>query len=170
MKKRFSVAAAAILSVLVVGGGAALAAQDVKPPVPSAPPYFHGGHHGWGHHHSPYLRMCRDFNAHMAGMLAYDRVKLGITDAQRPAWRTLVHSLEQAQKPIRAACADLSHRPAAQTLPGRLEQGQKMAEARVESMRMAVPAIAKFYRTLTPAQKHIADRLAHGRGGYHRHW
>jgi hypothetical protein len=178
MKKRFSVAMATILTVLVAGGGVALAANGTEgqAPVPTAPPYaqdgyghFHGRHAHDRHFHGRrgFGGLCGNMDARLAGMLAYDRVKLRLTAQQRPAWDTLVHTLEAAQKPVREACATTGRQRRVATLPERLEQGQKMAEARVQSMRVAIPAIAQFYKGLSPEQKRIADRLAHGHRGHH---
>ena len=124
---------------------------------------------GW--HHRRMLEMCRDQDAHLAAMLAFDAVRLGITEAQRAAWNKLGETLRGAGEPVRRACAEMAQQPPAATLPARLEQAQKMAEARAAAMRTAVPAIEQFYNaSLSPEQKKIADELAeHGCGMMHPH-
>ncbi len=167
MVKQAILALTTAVGLLAAAGPPAGAQAQQADPQGGNPPAAANG--GW--HHRRMMEMCGDVDAHLAAMLAYDEVRLGITPAQRPAWIKLAETLHGAMEPIRRECADLARRPSASTLPARLEQFQKMAEARVAAMRTAVPAIEQFYNaSLSPEQKKVADELAgHGCGMMHGH-
>lgn len=174
---KHSAAFAAVALAALVGSGPAWAQDSTTRPSMPQGGMMPGGMmpggmmqggmmRGWDDHS---MSMCRDFDAHLAGMMAFDEVKLGITEAQRPAWKKLSDSLRTAHEPVRKACTDLQSLPADTTLPARLERMQKMAEAHVTAMRTAIPAIEQFYATLSPEQKKLADTMMMGHGGMGMH-
>jgi periplasmic protein CpxP/Spy len=159
MTTRTSIISAALVAVpLFMGIGVASAQQ--QPQQSPAPDHQMM-------HHDPMMHMCRDLDARLAGKLAYEETRLGITEAQRPAWHKLADTLKSAQEPVRKVCTEVAGQPAPTTLPTRLERMQKMAEAHAAALRTAVPAIEQFYATLSPDQKRLADDLmGHGMGGH----
>jgi periplasmic protein CpxP/Spy len=166
MKLLSRLTAVVALVLAVAGGGGLVSAQTAQPQTrPGAMPGQMMRGQG---SHDPVLHMCRDSDAHLAGMLAYSETKLGITEAQRPNWKKLTDTIQSAREPIRKVCADLGNQPAPTALPARLERMERMMEARTEAMRKVVPAVSQFYGTLTPDQQKIADDLiGHGHGGGH---
>jgi hypothetical protein len=158
MRKPLHTTATLVLLAGLAAGGTALA-QSAPQPGP-----------GPGMMGTRSATMCADQQAHMAGMLAYAETKLGITEAQRPAWRNLADTLKAAHEPMNKLCTDTAAQPQA-TLPERLATMQKMQEAHLDAMRKAVPAITQFYQTtLTTEQRKIADQMGPGMGmGGHGH-
>lgn len=123
--------------------------------------------HGMGGGFDPMTHMCQDMDAHHAGMLAYAEAKLKLTEAQKPAFKKLSDTLAAAHEPMRKLCADPALKDTATQLPARLERIQKLMDARVESMRRAIPAIKDFYAQLSPDQQKIADSMMMGGYGGH---
>ena len=104
--------------------------------------------------------MCENLDAHLAARLAFAEVKLGVTEAQKPAWKKLVESLKAAGEPVRKDCAAnaaMSAEPV--DLPARLKRVEGRAEAHAAALKIAVPAIEQFYAALSPEQKKIADEV-----------
>jgi len=120
----------------------------------------------------PAARFCADQDARLAAHLAYAEAKLNLTPAQKEDYRRLSDALKAAHEPLRALCTN--DKPALPTaLPARLDWQLKQAEAHVESLKRAAPALTRFYQTLTPAQQAIADQVlsihgGHGGPGHHR--
>jgi len=124
-----------------------------------------GNHQMMEHHMS---HMCGDMDANLASRLAFYEVKLGITEAQRPAWKKLADSLKASSEPVRKTCAELAAQPEATTLPAHLERMAKISEAHAAALKSAVPAIEQFYAALSPDQKKIADGLVDHHGMHHQ--
>lgn len=115
----------------------------------------------------PAQRFCVDQDARMAAHLAFAETKLTLTPAQKDEFRRLGESLKAAHEPMRALCADQPD--LATTLPARLERQLKLAEAHTETLKRSVPALIRFYQTLTPAQQTIADQVLAVHGGHGGH-
>jgi sirohydrochlorin ferrochelatase len=141
-------------TVLTLAAGGAMA-QDM-------------GHRGGSMMEQHMTHMCGDIDARLASKLAYYDVKLGVTEAQRPAWRKLADQLKAASEPVRKLCAEVTAQPEAATMPARLERMQKMSEAHAAALKSAVPALEQFYATLSADQKKVADGLG-GAFGMCRH-
>jgi hypothetical protein len=111
-------------------------------------------------------RFCVDQDARLAAHLAFAEAKLNLTAPQKDEFRRLSEALKTAHEPLRALC---NEQPApSPALPARLDRELKQAEAHVEALKRSVPALTKFYQTLTPAQQAIADQVLaihHGHGG-----
>lgn len=71
------------------------------------------------------------------------------TEQQRPAFADLQSAATRAAEILRAACP--TERPV--TLPGRLAAAEKWLEARLQAIRIVLPALEAYYRTLTDEQK-----------------
>jgi len=109
-------------------------------------------------------RFCIDQDARLAAHLAFAEAKLNLTPAQKEDFRHLSDSLKAAHEPMRALCnTQASPSPA---LPARLDRELKLAEAHVDALKRAVPALTKFYQTLTPAQQTVADQVLAIHGGH----
>ena len=106
--------------------------------------------------------MCDLMEAHQAGMLAFAEVRLGITDAERPAWTKLVTAVKTSSAPLKQLCLSTAGQPEPKTLPDHLHRMEAMETARLEQLRQVTPAIEDLYGMLTPKQKEIADRLVEG--------
>jgi len=107
-------------------------------------------------------RFCGDMDARLAGHLAYTETRLALSDPQKAAFKTLAEAMTAANAPLRQACADLTALPAAPSLPARLEGMQKMTAARAEAMARMLPAVTRFYQSLTPEQQKTADAIMMG--------
>ncbi len=114
--------------------------------------------------------MCESVNAYVAGILAFTEVRLGITDAQRPAWEHFATAARSAAEPISRLCAEHMSEGRPATLPERLERMEEGMNARLEAIRQVRPALTELYGALTPEQQQILDRMAMrhmGRFGQH---
>ncbi len=114
-------------------------------------------------------RMCENRDARIAGMLAYAKEKLDITQAQEPAWSRFAEAARASQAPVDQACAALAGgtQGEAQTLPQRLERMQAMVSAHAAQFEQLLPAVKTLYDQLTPEQKAIADSMMqHGPRGF----
>jgi len=122
----------------------------------------------------PAQRFCADQDARMAAHMAFAEAKLTLTAPQKDEFRRLSESLKAAQEPMRALCSDQPD--LATALPARLDRQLKLAEAHTETLKRSVPALTRFYQTLTPAQQAVADQVlsvhggsgGHGGPGHHR--
>ena len=120
-----------------------------------------GMHHGgWGHggFGGP-ERMCDNQQARMAGMLAFAKEKLGITQQQEAAWTKFADTVRSSQQPMAAACAQIKDKPAPATLPERVERMQTMMSARAAQFEAVVPALKEMYAQLTPEQQKTANEM-----------
>lgn len=146
------------LAALIVGVGLVVVTVAAGTAFAEGP---HGGPHG-----GP-MGFCQDMPAHRAGLLAFAEVKLGLTEAQKPAFAKLTEQIKASEQPLDALCQSIKDGPHPTTLPDHLAFMEKMGEARLKALQMARPAIEAFYAQLTPTQKETADHLmAHG--GHHR--
>jgi protein CpxP len=107
-------------------------------------------------------RTCDALEARQAGMLAFAEVRLGITDAERPAWTKFVAAVKASSAPVQQACAAVAGQPAPRTLPDRLHRLERIETARLEQLRQVTPAVEELYGALTAQQKGTADRLVDG--------
>jgi periplasmic protein CpxP/Spy len=154
---------------MVVGGLALVAGLGL-----AARAYAQQHGDGWQHgpHGGPaahFAQMCETMDARQAGMLAFAEVRLGITDAERPAWTKFAAAVKAASAPIKQLCAGAGQ-PEPKTLPERLHRLETMETARLEQLRQITPAVEELYGTLSPKQKELADHLVegmmhHGPGG-----
>jgi len=115
-----------------------------------------------GHHGGPGARFaerCETMEAHQAGMLAFAEVRLGITDAERPAWTKFVATVKASSAPMKQLCATTVGQPAPKTLPDHLHRMEAMETARLEQLRQVTPAVEELYGTLSAKQKEMADHL-----------
>ena len=144
---------------------AAVGAAWAEPVAPAGP--LAGGPGG-------FERVCRDHDARLAARLAYAEVKLKLDEPQKAEFRRLSESLAAAQAPMTKLCggapaaAPTAAAPTAPVpLPERLSRMQTLSEAHAESLRQSVPALLRFYQTLSPEQKAVADQvLVVGPGGH----
>lgn len=141
---------AAVIIALAVAGAAGAARA-------SGPMGGHGGP-GMG-------RMCSDMEARMAAKAAYAEVKLGLTEDQKAGFKALNAAMAAAGEPIKTACAEMAAQDPAATPPARMVQMRKMMEARLASLDTVIPAMSRFYDSLTPEQKKTADGMMMGRHG-----
>ncbi len=120
--------------------------------------------------HGDMGRMCMDMDAKMAAKSAYAEVKLSLTDAQKVEFKALNQAMKTAGEPMKKLCAEQSATPATtMSPPARMAQMQKMMEARVFGMSKVIPAMTKFYDSLTPDQKKVADAMMNDHHGHHGH-
>ncbi len=121
------------------------------------------GHRGFGARGpaAQFSRMCETMDARQAGMLAFAEVRLGITDAERPAWTKFAAAVKASSAPIKQLCATAGQ-PAPKTLPDRLHRLETMESARLEQLRQITPAVEELYGALDAKQKAMADHLVEG--------
>jgi protein CpxP len=103
--------------------------------------------------------MCDTMEARQAGMLAFAEVRLGITDAERPAWTKFAATVKASSAPLKQLCASTVGQPAPKTLPDHLHRMASMETAHLEQLRQITPAVEELYGTLTPKQKEMADQM-----------
>ncbi|ARJ66699.1 hypothetical protein WV31_13980 [Magnetospirillum sp. ME-1] len=111
-------------------------------------------------------RMCYDMEARMAARMAYNEVKLKLTDTQKAEFKRLGETMKEAAAPMRQMCEDKVDPTRFATVPERMTRMQQVAEARAESLRKLVPAMKDFYATLSLEQQKIADEIMGGTGGH----
>ncbi|MDB5363538.1 MAG: hypothetical protein JWO51_4835 [Rhodospirillales bacterium] len=119
-------------------------------------------HPGMGQHGGPggrFAERCETMEAHQAGMLAFAEVRLGITDAERPAWTKFAATVKASSAPMKQLCATTVGQPAPKTLPDHLHRMEAMETARLEQLRQVTPAVEELYGTLSAKQKEMADHL-----------
>jgi hypothetical protein len=150
---------------LAVGGGLAVRAYAQQRP---------GGTPGQDGRAGHFAQMCETLDARQAGMLAYAEVRLGITDAERPAWTKFAGAVKTSSAPIRQVCSQVAGQPEPKTLPERLHRMELVGTAHLERLRQITPAVEELYGALTPQQREIADHLVegmvhegHGHGWHH---
>jgi hypothetical protein len=111
-------------------------------------------------------RLCENREARTAGMLAFAERRLGITEAQRPAWDAFRQAVEASGAPVREACAELAGADRPSTLPQRLARMERMGDAHLSQLKAVRPALDTLYAQLTPEQRESADAMmSHGRRG-----
>jgi hypothetical protein len=138
-------------AVLVVGLGLAVRAYAQQHP---------GGM--MGAHGDPaahFAEMCDTMEARQAGMLAFAEVRLGLTDAQRPAWTKFAAAVKLSSAPMKQFCASTVGQPMPKTLPDHLHRMEAMETARLERLRQITPAVEELYGTLDAKQKEMADHM-----------
>ena len=148
--RAFKVAMAATLAV-----GLGLAARAYAQQHPG----MMGGH---GDPVAHFAQMCDTMEARQAGMLAFAEVRLGVTDAERPAWTKFAATVKASSAPMKQLCTSTVGQPAAKTLPDHLHRMEAMETARLEQLRQSTPAVEELYSALTPKQKEIADHMVEG--------
>jgi hypothetical protein len=119
----------------------------------------HGGPNAWRGAHG--AEMCELMDARQAGMLAFTEVRLGITDAERPAWTKFEAAVKASSVPMKQLCASAGQAEP-KTLPEHLHRLEAMETAHLEQLRQVTPAVEELYGTLAPKQKEIADHLIEG--------
>lgn len=153
------------VSVVSVLAGAALIgiaalAQTPPPPPPQQPP---------GQSDMRRVmrdRMCADMPARFAGRVAYTEVKLGITDAQKPAWQTFATEAKAALAPMQKLCATPPAANAGQDAAADLARREVYLTAALDSTKALRLAVEKLSPTLTEAQrKTLAETLVRRMGG-----
>lgn len=110
-------------------------------------------------------RMCGDMEARMAARMAYNEVKLKLTETQKAEFKRLGETMKEAAAPMRKICEDKADPTKSVTLPESMNRMQQMAEVRAESMRKLTPAMKDFYATLSLEQQKVADEIMGGVGG-----
>ena len=114
-------------------------------------------------------RMCADAPARGAARLAYMEVKLGITDAQKPAWTTFTQEAKAAAEPMRKLCQNPPKRDPQADAATILGERERFSGAVYETTKGMRAAIEKLQATLTPEQKtKLAEMVRRSMGG-HRH-
>jgi hypothetical protein len=106
-----------------------------------------------------FAKMCDMMDARQAGMLAFAEVRLGITDAERPAWTKFATAVKAASAPIKQVCASVVGQPEPKTLPDHLHRMEQIEAAHLEQLRQITPAVEELYGSLTAKQKEQADQL-----------
>jgi len=109
-----------------------------------------------------FAQMCDTMEARQAGMLAFAEVRLGITDAERPAWTKFAATVKASSAPLKQLCATTVGQPLPKTLPDHLHRMEAMESAHLEQLRQITPAVEELYGTLTPKQKEMADQMVEG--------
>jgi hypothetical protein len=151
----FKLAAAA---TLVIGLGVAARAYAQQHPDGAMGRAF--GHHGGPAAH--FAEMCETMDARQAGMLAFAEVRLGITDAQKPAWTKFATTVKAASAPVKQLCTTTVGQPEPKTLVDHLHRMEAMETAHLEQLRQITPAVEELYAALNPKQKELADHLVEG--------
>ena len=122
-----------------------------------------GWRHGpGGNPAAHFAQMCETMDARQAGMLAFAEVRLGITDAERPAWTKFAAAVKASSAPIKQLCTSTVGQPEPKTLPDHLHRLEAMESARLEQLRQITPAVEELYGTLNAKQKEMADHLVEG--------
>lgn len=160
MKRPFTLAAVALVASSLAG---AAVAQNAPSPGGGAGPHWR--------RHGPMMHGCASQDARIAGILAFAKVRLGITPDEEQAWTTFTKAVSDAEAPVKAACAARASARQAKTpqgaamptAPQRLHEIAAMAQARAESLARIAPALDALYGSLTPAQQKIANELANHR-------
>ena len=111
--------------------------------------------------------MCADMDARMAGHMAYTEAKLNLTEPQKAEFKALTETIKAAREPMRKACTEQAAQAVAATMPARMAEMQKMMAAKSEAMAKVLPAMTKFYNSLTPEQQKIADANLMMGAGHH---
>ncbi len=164
--KRKSIAALALGGVLVLGGAGYVAAQQAQGPGrPGARPQ------------QMMDRMCQMGPARLAAGLAFAEVRLGITDAQRPAWTTFTQEARASWAPIGRACGESRVPADPADFAARLAVHERMAGAFAEALRTLRPAVERMQAQLTPEQRRLVaevmergpGRMGRGMRGDHGH-
>lgn len=152
--KRKTIAALALGGALVLGGAGYVAAQQAQQ-----------GPRGPGGPGAMMERMCQMGPARLAAGLAFAEVRLGITDAQRPAWTTFAQEARASWAPIGRACGE-TRAPADPTdFAARLAVHERMAAAFAEALRTLRPAVERMQAQLTPEQRRmVAEVMERGPG------
>jgi protein CpxP len=140
----------AMAAVLVLGLGLAARAYAQQHP---------GGMMGHGDPAARFADMCTTMEARQAGMLAFAEVRLGITDAERPAWTKFAAAMKAASAPMKQLCTSTVGQPVPKTLPDHLHRLEAMETARLEQLRQITPAVEELYGALDAKQKEMADRM-----------
>lgn len=109
-----------------------------------------------------FAQMCETMEARQAGMLAFAEVRLGITDAERPAWTKFAAAVKASSAPMKQVCASVVGQPEPKTLPDHLHRMEQLETARLEQLRQITPAVEDLYGALSPKQKELADHLVEG--------
>lgn len=151
------------LKAMMVVGGLALAVGFGLVAHAHAQQHSEGmaGRHGFGPA-AHFAKMCETMEAHQAGMLAFAEVRLGITDAERPAWTKFAAVVKASSSPMKQACASVVSQPEPKTLPDHLHRMELIDTARLEQLRQITPAVEELYGTLNAKQKEMADHLVEG--------
>jgi periplasmic protein CpxP/Spy len=142
----------AMAAVLVAGLG--MAARAYAQQHPGGPM---GGPHGDPAAH--FAEMCDTMEARQAGMLAFAEVRLGITDAERPAWTKFASSVKASSAAMKQLCTSAAAQPRPKTLPDHLHRMEAMETAHLEQLRQITPAVEELYGTLNPKQRELADQM-----------
>jgi protein CpxP len=118
--------------------------------------------HAFGGTAAHFAQMCETMEARQAGMLAFAEVRLGITDAERPAWTKFAAAVKASSAPIKQLCASTAGQPEPKTLPDRLHRLEAIETAHLERLRQVTPAVEELYGALTTKQREMADQLVEG--------
>ena len=157
----------ASLRTLLLSGAAAVAiagaAWAQTPPAPQPPGPGADGRA------QRFERMCAEAPARGAARLAYMEVKLGITDAQRPAWTTFTQEAKAAAEPMRKLCQNPPKRDPQADAATILGERERFTGAIYETMKGMRAAVEKLQAALTPEQKtKLAEMVRRGmRHGMH---
>jgi hypothetical protein len=159
-----------VSSVVLIGlAGGAVALADPGPgEAPGTPtpmqPWGPGMGPGMGPmpFFGPHL-VCISPEASLAGGIAFSEKRLGITDAQRPAWNKLADTLRAAEPALKTMCDTVKAHQAEDkpvSAPDRLATAQKLMALGAEQLGHIQPALADLYAQLTPEQKTLVDQIA----------
>ena len=119
----------------------------------------HHAHAGKDGPMARFSHMCATMDARQAGMLAFAQVRLGITDAERPAWNKFAAAIKASSAPVQKVCASVAGQPEPKTLPEHLQRMEAIETAHLEQLRQVTPAVEELYGALSAKQKELADHL-----------
>lgn len=104
-------------------------------------------------------RLCEDHDALLAGVLAFAKAKLVITEAQNGDWDKFVAAAGRAGEPLGRLCSAMPKSGNFSGLLQRVDRLEQLDATRLEAIRTLRPALAELYGRLTPEQRQTADRL-----------
>jgi protein CpxP len=104
-------------------------------------------------------RLCEDHDAVLAGVLAFDKVQLALTEAENGDWNTFVAMVDDVPDPLQSLCSATPQPGEMTGLLRRVDRLEQLDAAGLEAIKRIRPALAELYGRLTPEQRQTADRL-----------
>jgi hypothetical protein len=133
----------------------------------SGPPLA-GGPQGDGHR-AMQERMCRDFDARVAGRIAFTEAKLQVTPAQRAAWDEFAAAMRAAAEPMKRLRCEPRASLADDDVAGRLAARERRLTAMLDSTRLMRVAAERLQPQLSAEQRtQLAEAMRMDRGDQER--
>lgn len=148
-----------LASTVVAGFAALVLCAGIAAAAP--PPDEHGGPDRPAGHEEWQKKACTEPLARMKSHLEELKVRLSLTDAQRPLWDKWSAAVEESHAKAEAECLkDVAAPPKAPpTIVERLAKMQERLAGEAARLQASQPALAALYQALTPEQR---DSFEHG--------